>query len=142
MSQLVVDSCVVVKWLVVEADSEVANRLIDESLAAGTELLAPESICLEVGNVLWTRFHRGLATAAEARQSLDEFRSLPIILIACGPLLNDAMRLALDHDRSFYDCLFLALSLREDCPFVTADVRLVNAVGSVFPNLRLLGAAF
>lgn len=141
MSGLVVDSCVVVKWLVVESDSDVANRLIDESLDTGTELLAPDSLGPEVGNVLWTRFHRGLANAAEVRQSLDEFRRLPVTLCACGPLLVSAMRLALDHDRSFYDCLFLALSLREDCPFVTADTRLANAVGNVFPNLRLLGAA-
>ena len=141
MSQVVVDSCVAIKWLIDEPDSEVADCLLDESLNAGTELLAPDSIGPEVGNVLWTRFHRGLANAAEVRQSLDDFHRLPITLLACGPLLDDALRLALDHDRSFYDCLFLALSLREDCPLVTADKRLFNAVGKVFPNLRLLGAA-
>jgi predicted nucleic acid-binding protein len=138
MSRLVVDSCVAIKWLVNEPGSGAAGRLLHRYLDERTELLAPDSIESEIGNSLWKRFHRGLMTADEAQQAFARFRALQITTIACGRLLDDAMRLAIEHRRSFYDCLFLALSLQENCPFVTADEKLANAVGRVFANLELL----
>lgn len=38
------------------------------------------------------------------------------------------MDIAMDTERSVYDCLYLALAEREGCRFVTADRRLFNAV--------------
>ena len=138
MSRLVVDSSVVIKWLFNEPDSDAANRLIDRALERRTELLALDSIGPEVVNAIWVKFHRGLATAEESQQALAEFRHLPVRTVDSALLLDDAMRLALEHRRSFYDCLFLALSVRENCGFVTADEKLANAVGQSFPNLWLL----
>lgn len=37
--------------------------------------------------------------------------------------------------RTVYDSLYLALSLREGCQFVTADEKFANAVGSSFPSI-------
>ena len=53
-------------------------------------------------------------------------------------LLAEAYALAVSHRRTVYDSLYLALSLRESCPFVTADERLVHAVAATFPNVSLL----
>ena len=44
-------------------------------------------------------------------------------------------QLAVTYRRSVYDSLYLALSLRSNCRFVTADERLVNAVGTALPNV-------
>lgn len=46
-----------------------------------------------------------------------------------------ANKLAVKHQRTVYDSLYLALSLRENCQFVTADKKFVNAVVSSFPNI-------
>jgi predicted nucleic acid-binding protein len=140
MSRLVVDSCVAIKWLVNEPGSIAAGRLLRHSLAEQAEFLAPDSIDLEIGNALWRRVQRGLMTVDEASRAFGRFRLLGITKVPCARLLDDAMQLALEHRRSFYDCLFLALSLQEICRFVTADQRLVNAVGDIFAHMELLAS--
>jgi len=50
-------------------------------------------------------------------------------------LLDEAYQVAVAHRRTVYDSLYLALSLRAGCRFVTADERFANAVGSTFPNV-------
>ena len=42
---------------------------------------------------------------------------------------------AVIHRRTVYDMLYVALSIREGCQFVTADERLVNALGGAIPNV-------
>jgi predicted nucleic acid-binding protein len=53
--------------------------------------------------------------------------------------LEEAYRLAVTHQRTVYDSLYLALSVREGCQFVTGDLRLVNAVGTALPNVAWVG---
>ena len=48
-------------------------------------------------------------------------------------LMQDAARLALDNTGSFYDGLFVALALRERCPVLTADERMMRAYQRVAP---------
>jgi predicted nucleic acid-binding protein len=40
-----------------------------------------------------------------------------------------ATRLAIDLDHPAYDCLYLALAIARDCPFVTADERFLRKLG-------------
>ena len=41
-------------------------------------------------------------------------------------LVNEAFQLALKHQRAVYDCLYLALAIREKCQLITADEALVR----------------
>jgi len=50
-----------------------------------------------------------------------------------------AYRLAVEHRRSVYDALFLALGLEADAEVVTADEPLYQAVHAHLPHLRWLG---
>ena len=63
------------------------------------------------------------------------FRMLTFSLASSATLLDEAVRLAITHQRTVYDALYVALSVREQCRYVTADERLVNAIGAVFPNV-------
>jgi predicted nucleic acid-binding protein len=39
--------------------------------------------------------------------------------------MESATRLAIELDRPAYDCIYLALAVRNECRFVTTDVRQV-----------------
>ncbi len=52
-------------------------------------------------------------------------------------LTTQACGLALDHDRSVYDALYVALAVDEGCQLVTADRRLYNALAPHLPETML-----
>ena len=135
MDKVVVDSSVVIKWFVTEPHSAEAHRVLAEYQAGALNFLAPDLLYAEMGNIVWKK-HRfqGVATA-DAQLIIDNFRALTFTVTATVVLLEDAYRLAVRHQRTVYDSLYVALSVREACRMVTADQKLVNALGPLFPNL-------
>jgi len=135
MDKVVVDSNVAIKWFVAEPYSTEARSILDAYQMGALTLLAPDLINAEVGNIVWKKHtFQGLA-AADAQLIVDAFRTLTFVLTSTATLLDDAYRLAVVHQRTVYDALYIALSVREQCRFVTADEKLVNAVSSIFPNI-------
>lgn len=133
MPKLVVDASVVIKWFVPEPLSLEARRILNDYRAGALDLVAPDLVNAEVGNIVWKKqTYQGLG-ANDAKAVIDGFRSLVIAFTPTADLLADAYNLAITHQRTVYDSLYLALSIREACQFVTADERLVNAVTSVIP---------
>jgi predicted nucleic acid-binding protein len=133
MDKVVVDSGVAIKWFVVESHSAEAIRILDRYQAGTLELLAPDLIFAEFGNIVWKKqIFQGLS-AANAQSALDNFRAVSFVITSSADLLADAYHLAVIHRRTVYDALYLALSARERCLFVTADEKLANAVGATLP---------
>jgi predicted nucleic acid-binding protein len=54
-------------------------------------------------------------------------------------LLPEAIEIAFAHDRSVYDCLYVALAIRYKIEMITADERLANALAARLP-VKWLGA--
>jgi predicted nucleic acid-binding protein len=136
MDRVVIDSSVVIKWFVPEPHSATARRLLDGFQAGTLELLAPDLLNAELGNIVWKKqVLRGELLEADAQLAIDDFRALNLPLTPTADLLDAAFRLAVAHQRTVYDCLDVALSVRETCPFVTADERLVNAVSAAVPSV-------
>jgi predicted nucleic acid-binding protein len=136
MSNLVIDSGVTIKWFVIEPYEAEADRILQDYRHGRLSLLAPDFIYAEFGNVIWKkRMFQGLSPA-DAEQIIEDFLTqITFSLTSTAALLEDAYQLAVTHKRAVYDMLYLALSLRAGCQFVTADERLVNAIGSSFPNI-------
>ncbi|HXG67883.1 MAG TPA: type II toxin-antitoxin system VapC family toxin [Blastocatellia bacterium] len=135
MADLVVDSSVAIKWFLPEAYSTEARRILDDYQAGPLTFLAPDLINAEFGNIVWKKhLYQGLS-ATDAEAVIAEFRNLAFVLTLTASLLEDAYRLAVTHKRTVYDYLYLALSIREGCQFVTADEKLVHAIGSSFSNV-------
>lgn len=67
MNDIVVDSSVVVKWILPEPDSALALRLTTEVPAAGGHLVVLDLVFPEVVNAIWKRHRQKLITLAEAR---------------------------------------------------------------------------
>jgi predicted nucleic acid-binding protein len=138
MSRTVVDSSVAAKWVLPESDSVQALRLVSEVALAGGQLIMLDLAMTEITNAIWKRLHRGLASAAEARQFLDELLRSPVKLEPANRLLRPALEIAARYDRSIYDALFVALAQDLDLPGVTADEPLYRAVNGDFPRIVLL----
>jgi predicted nucleic acid-binding protein len=138
----VVDACVAAKWVLPaagEALLEQANHLIARHVRRELQLLAPDLIEAEIGNVLWKAARRKRISPADAENSLRRFTELGIQAIPTSDLLGKALHIAVTCDRSFYDSLYVALALATQTELITADERLVKALGSRFP-VRWLGA--
>jgi predicted nucleic acid-binding protein len=136
MSEVVIDSGVAVKWYVLEPHSAEARRVLAEYRAGRLSLLAPEFIYAEFGNILWKKQAFQGFSSADAQDIVDEFRTqVALPLTSTADLLDDAYRIAVAHKRTVYDSLYLALSVRAGCRFVTADEKLANAVGAHFANV-------
>lgn len=134
MDKIVVDSSVVIKWFVTEPFSEEARRVLEGYQSGTLTLIAPDLLAAEIGNIVWKKFRlQGLAQQ-DAEQIIAAFRELKIELTPSIELLEDALRIAMTHDRTVYDSLYIALSTREKCFFITADERLVNAVNKALPK--------
>ncbi|HEX9989993.1 MAG TPA: type II toxin-antitoxin system VapC family toxin [Chloroflexia bacterium] len=136
--KLVVDSSVAVKWFISELNSTEARRMLVDAQVGTLTLLAPDLIYAEVGNVVWrNHIKQGMAVSL-AQTVITEFQEVEILLVPTKDLLTEAYRLAVTYKRTVYDAMYLALSEREQCQFVTADEKLVNAVGPALSNVVLL----
>lgn len=135
MDNLVVDSSVAVKWFVVEPYSTEARRILDAYQNGVISFLAPDLINAEFGNIIWKKHIFQSLTASDAQDILDKFRQLQFTFTSAAELFENAYKIAAIHRRTVYGALYLALSVRGTCQFVTADEKLVNAVGLAFPSL-------
>jgi predicted nucleic acid-binding protein len=137
----VIDANVAAKWLLPAAGEgllDQANRLAELHARHELQLLAPAFMEAEIGNVLWKAVRRKRITPREAERSLHSFTALAIQMVPISDLLAPAFQIAVAYDRSFYDSLYVALALATKTELVTADERMVNALGSRFP-VRWLG---
>jgi predicted nucleic acid-binding protein len=138
MSDVVVDSSVVAKWILPEPDSAQAQRLITEVALQGERMIALDLAFAEVANAIWKQHRRGLATLDEARQLLDDLLQSPLHVEPAMRLLQPALEIAATYDRAVYDALFVALSDDLRLPGVTADEPLYNVLHADFPRIILL----
>jgi predicted nucleic acid-binding protein len=138
MTDAVVDSCVAAKWVLPEADSAQALRVVTDVVPAGARLVVLDLVFAEVGNAIWKRLHRGLISATEARRCLDELTRSPVHVESATRLLRPAFEIAARYGRSVYDALFVALAHDLNLPGVTADEPLYHAVHADFPRVVLL----
>ena len=138
MSDVVVDSSVVAKWLLPEADSKQAQRLFTDVVGRGEELLVLDLTFVEAGNAIWKQQRRGMITLADAHQFLAKLLALSVQIHPANALLQPAFEIAVKYDRAIYDALFVALAQDLRLPGVTADEPLWQAVHADFPNITLL----
>src|SRR6188474_2491749 len=124
MSRHVVDASVVIKWFVEEIHADQARELQDDQY----ELVAPDLLWPESGNILWKKVQRAELMADEARLICAGLDEQPIHIFPSSLVLEPALEIALETGRTVYDSCYLALAVLTECQLVTADQRLVNSL--------------
>lgn len=118
---LVIDASIAVKWVVEEEGTPQALALRQR-----TKLIAPELLVAECANILWKKAARGELSKEEAILAAKLLQSAEVELLPMRSLFETATSLAIELDHPAYDCIYLALAVENDCPFVTADERFLR----------------
>lgn len=122
--KFVVDASIAIKWAIDEDDRHEARAL----LTSGSELVAPDFVRLELGNILWKKARLGEITAEQAHAGLPGVTQAFSRLVQVQPLVPRALALAVDLNHPLYDCLYVATAEMEAAPLVSADKRLLAAL--------------
>jgi predicted nucleic acid-binding protein len=136
LTPVVVDSSVAVKWFIPELLSERALRLLDGTF----ELLAPDLLIPECGNVLWKKISRNELNPEDGRVALQGLLRAPVKLVGSQALAEAALEVAIAFRRTVYDGMYVALAAARGCVLVTADDRLVRGLagGPLAGSVRAL----
>jgi predicted nucleic acid-binding protein len=137
MSDLVIDSSVVAKWILPESDSAKAHDLLARAASSSQRLIVLDLVFPEVANAIWKRHRQQLITLSEARSFLDALGRIPVTTEPAVRLLNPAFEIAAKYDRAIYDALFVALA-NQHGKGITADEPLFNTTHVDFPQVELL----
>lgn len=124
MSAVVLDASVFVKLFINETGSRRAVSQVKKAEA----LLAPDLLWAEAGNILWKYVRRDELEADAAESILRDMLQVPIDLTPSAELIEQALEIATQTDRTAYDSLCLALAVKANAVLLTADQRLVNAL--------------
>jgi predicted nucleic acid-binding protein len=124
MKRIVVDASVVAKWYLPEVYGQQALLLLDPSF----RLLAPDLLYSEIGNLLWKRVIRKDLDQNKGLEILTALESVPFQIGESKSLMPIAFDIACQTQRTLYGSLYLALGLTTKSPFVTADLKLFNAL--------------
>jgi predicted nucleic acid-binding protein len=138
MADTVVDSCVLVKWVLPEVDSPHAQRLLTESAQTGERLIVLDLAYAEATNAIWKQHYRGITTLDQSRLLLDKLVACPVHVESAQRLLRAALEIAAKYRRAIYDSMFVALANDLNLRGITSDEPLYNAVHADYPNIVLL----
>ena len=141
MSLYIVDASVAVKWFLPARDEPFAlqaRQLLQGWTEESHRLLVPDLFFAEVANALWRAVRTGRCLLPEAEFSLGRLEAASIPAVPSIEIFKDAFTIAVRHDRTLYDSLYVALAASSEAQLITADEKLVNALASHYP-IRWLG---
>jgi predicted nucleic acid-binding protein len=142
VKSFIVDASVGAKWAtpaIIEPLADQAYRFLNAYAAGTIHIVVPDLFWLEIGSFLWKAAKRGTITSALAGSALDAMLVRDFPTVPSRTFLEEAFKIASSFDRTIYDSVYVAIAAATGRDLITADERLVNALGSRFP-VRWLGA--
>ena len=137
---LVVDSSVVLRWVLPEPGRHAALALLGSFEAGATDLIAPRLLMEQVAATLSQRCREGLLSRESAQRALNFARERePMLAASDSDYLSAAFSLSLQHRVSLAEAIYLAVAVAADCGLVTADRQFHSAVSKHYPWVKLLG---
>ena len=137
---VVVDTSLVVKWLIEEDDSDTANALLQYWENEGMTRVAPYLMLFEVANVLHRRVEVGELSVGQSARMMERLLGSRLELLHPTGLHTRALELAsMLGQGAVYDSHYLALAEILGCEYWTADRRFYRGASAVARNVRWIG---
>jgi predicted nucleic acid-binding protein len=130
------------KWAIPSAKETLtaeALQLLKRYTDGDINFIVPDIFWAEVGNVLWKGVRQRRWPQALAERTVSDMGGRNFFTVSSLELLPEAIKIAFAHDRSVYDCLYVALAIQYKIEMITADERLANALAARLP-VKWLGA--
>lgn len=131
MTPLIIDTSVAVKWLNRDNENNLdkADKIMEDAKAGRVELLAPELIKYEIGNVLL--LSKKISTN-DVGNLLKIFYSLPITFVTeSEELAKMAYELASNLKITYYDACFMSLANQYNAILVTENIKHQGKSGKI-----------
>jgi predicted nucleic acid-binding protein len=142
VTALVLDASVAVKWAVPSASETLtseARQILTRYSGGELDFIVPDVFWAEVCNVMWKGVRQRRWPRATAEIAASDMQNRNFGTVSSLTLLPEAMKIAFAHDRSVYDCLYVALAVQQKTELITADEKLANALAAYLP-VKWLGA--
>ena len=129
----VVDANVALKLFFIQPLSDQADALF-KHLEADSQVRfhVPDFFYAECVSAFANYVRLAKYPAATAKQDIAELRALALHVTPTADLVMGAIEIAINHQISGYDAFYVALEVRVNAPLITADEKLVRAVGSKY----------
>jgi predicted nucleic acid-binding protein len=137
----VMDASVGAKWAtpqIIEPLATPAHRFLRAYVEGTIQVVVPDLFWLEIGSFLWKAAKRGAITKLLAQRALEAMLKRDFPTVPSRAFLPEAFKIACDFDRTIYDSTYVAMAAATGRYLITADERLVHALGTRFP-VRWLG---
>src|ERR1017187_4035230 len=132
----VLDCSVAAKWVLPEPGRAPALELFERYASGQVLLIAPDILLAEFASLVAKRNRRKQISAGQAHDAFSLMTKSATKLVYTRPRLSRTLELSLRRQLSLWVCVYLALALEPDCPFLTADLRLFRAGRSRHPCVR------
>jgi len=126
---LVIDASVVIKFYISEIFSDKAQEVMLQAANGELTLLAPDLLYPETGNILWKKQRLHELTPDEIEEIVDAVTSLPIKVERSREIMPLSVAIALQTGITVYDAMYVAVAGIYETRMITADRRLVDALG-------------
>jgi predicted nucleic acid-binding protein len=140
VSRAVVETSVVVKVLFPEEFSDEATNLFNDVNEKGWQMYAPPLLSAEVVNAARRRMRREGLPLSRALRALEDYLSLPVVLVDEPDVFRRALTMADRYGFSAYDAQYVALADMLNCDVWTADEGLLRAAGGRLPFIKWIGS--
>jgi predicted nucleic acid-binding protein len=134
--RIVIDACVAMKWLAPEADSERAREVFSAWQSGRLQPVAPALIMAEVANALWKKVKRQELHSGQAARLFRDFRLLGVRLIPIDELVFPALDFSFLYNHPVYDCIYVALAVRERSFLLTSDEPMARRFRNLKPKAK------
>ncbi len=127
LKMLVLDASVALKLVVEEPGTAQAFALLD----LDEKRIAPDWLLMEAAAALWNKVKYSALLEIHAERSLQDMPRFFHQLVSSSELIDATFRLSFRLRHSVYDCIYLALAIRDGARLITADKEFFRAIKRV-----------